>query len=146
MPWASGADVSKQDVIDAVVRRGERLPFPSGCNRWGFKVRTKSNLDSMYAIAKTLEVNIRSCIQLPGVNAPDCRCLADLVSSMWASNPIERPSARLVVAELERIGLLWDLSGQQFSQVAKVRRTSTLCSRGCIWMLAHVSSALTHSM
>ena len=81
--------------------------------------RTKSELGSMYATAKTLEANIRSCIQLLGVNAPDCRRLADLVSSMWASSPIERPSARLVVAELGRVGPLWDHSGQ-FERVAKV--------------------------
>jgi len=38
---------------------------------------------------------------------------------MWASSPIDRPSARFVVAELEQIGLSWDPSGQQFSRVAK---------------------------
>ena len=32
VPWAGENDVSKQEVLDAVVRRGERLPIPSGCN------------------------------------------------------------------------------------------------------------------
>eukprot|EP00227_Mantoniella_beaufortii_P006466 CAMPEP_0197611240 /NCGR_PEP_ID=MMETSP1326-20131121/54977_1 /TAXON_ID=1155430 /ORGANISM="Genus nov. species nov., Strain RCC2288" /LENGTH=637 /DNA_ID=CAMNT_0043179865 /DNA_START=223 /DNA_END=2133 /DNA_ORIENTATION=+ len=78
VPWAGGlGDISKQEVIDSVVCRGERLPIPDGCNSR----------------------------------------LADLLSSMWASSPDERPSAGLVVAELERVGPLWDTSGQ-FERVA----------------------------
>lgn len=32
VPWAGGKDLSKQEVVDSVVRRRERLPIPSGCD------------------------------------------------------------------------------------------------------------------
>ena len=69
VPWAGGGDISKQEVIDSVVRRGERLPIPSGCNRWGpkFRIPKFAGLIGVMQWLYRLPLcfDILACIELP---------------------------------------------------------------------------------